>query len=77
MRALCRLRPASSTTHTNAPAAGARTLNPWMFAQAAKGTTHMVENHQNRGSTQYSGLGTFLSDGQCNHTYRCLVGYNP
>ncbi len=62
---------------TNALAAGARPLNPWMFSASTKSQAHMVENHQNHGSTQYTGLGTYANDGGCNHTYRCLVGYNP
>jgi hypothetical protein len=64
------------TCYSNALAAGARPLNPWMFAAATKTAAHMIESHQSHGSLQYNGLGTFQTDGSCYHTYRCLVGYN-
>jgi hypothetical protein len=63
--------------YSNALAAGARPLNPWMFAAATKTPAHMVENHTCHGSVEYTGLGTYTSDGGGTHTYRCLVGYNP
>ncbi len=63
--------------YTNALASGARPLNPWMFSASTKSTAFMVENHQNHGSTLYTGLGTFTADGGCQHTYRCLLGYLP
>jgi len=63
------------TCYSNARAAGARPLNPWMFADAMKTTAHMVENHINHGSLQYNGLNGFNLDGNANHSYRCLVGY--
>jgi hypothetical protein len=63
------------TCYSNANAAGARPLNPWMFANATKSTAHMVENHLCHGSVEYSGLNAFTADGSAGHTYRCLVGY--
>ena len=41
-----------------------------------KGTAHMQESHQNHGSTQWTNYPGYGSDGGCNHTYRCLIGYN-
>ena len=63
--------------YTNALAAGARPLNPYMFAQAQKGAAHMVENHTCHGSVEYTGAPGTMSDGAANHTYKCFLGYNP
>jgi hypothetical protein len=64
------------TCYSNANAAGARPLNPWMFNDATKSTAHMVENHLCHGSCEYTGLNSYSADGGVgNHTYRCLVGY--
>ena len=61
-----------NTCHNNARLAGARTLNPWMFAGQpgiTLGQAHMIENHSCHGSIEYAnGLGQYFADGNSTTT---------